>query len=135
NSGIDVCRSGEVGSVAALVGPGFVIELQSRISGDAEITGVKVGKQGLAPGPAVAMTLVASRLAARQLITQFFLRRELVVSCLHVVVLGREGTHLWREFVYGNGQPELVVDVIGAKSVCWAQVNREQIVLRRRPWS
>src|SRR4029077_9473167 len=81
------------------------------------------------------MTLVASRLAAEQFIAQFFLRRELVASCLHVVVLGCEGTHFWREFVCGNGQPELVIYVIGAKSVCWAQVDREQIVLRWRPWS
>src|SRR6266436_2159531 len=135
DSRIDVCRSGEVGSVAALVGPAFVIELQSRISGDAEITGGKVRKEGFFPGPAVAMTLVASRLAAEQLIAQFFLLRELVVSCLHVIVLGREGTDFWREFVCGNGQSELVVDVIGAKSVCWTQVDREQIVLRWRPWS
>src|SRR5713226_5722809 len=44
DSRIDVRRSGEVGSVAALVGPALVIELQSRISGDAEITGGKVRK-------------------------------------------------------------------------------------------
>src|SRR5713226_1848938 len=43
-SGIDVRRSCEVGSVAALVGPALVIELQSGISGDAEITGGKVRK-------------------------------------------------------------------------------------------
>src|SRR5229473_3513641 len=65
DSGIDVgCSSdvaSDVGSVAALVGPALVIELQSRISGDAEITGGKVRKQGLFPGPAIAMTLVASR--------------------------------------------------------------------------
>src|SRR5713101_3074583 len=139
DSGIDILRSSDVasdvGSVAALVGPALVIELQSRISGDAEITGGKVRKQGLFPGPAIAMTLVASRLAAEQLITQFFLRRELVVSCLHVVVLGREGTHLWRELICGNGQPELVIDVIGAKSVGRTQVERELIILRWRPWS
>src|SRR5260370_18198631 len=110
DSSIDVCRSSDVGSdvgsVAALVGPAFVIELQSRIFGDAEITGGKVCKQGLFPGPAVAMTLVASRLAAEQLIAQFFLRRELVVSCLHVVVLRRQGTHPWREPASRNGHPE-----------------------------
>src|SRR6266478_7711334 len=44
DSSIDVRRSGEIGSVAALVGPAFVIELQSRISGDAEIAGGKVRK-------------------------------------------------------------------------------------------
>src|SRR5713226_3943502 len=139
DSPIDVCRSSDVrsdvGSVAALVGPTLVIELQSRIFGDAEITCGKVCKQGLFPGPAVAMTLVASRLAAEELITQFFLRRELVVSCLHVVVLRREGTHFWRELICGNGQPELVIYVIGAKSVCRTQVERELIILRRRPWS
>src|SRR5258708_21743601 len=81
------------------------------------------------------MALVASRLAAEQLIAQFFRRRELVVSCLHVVVLRREGTHLWVELVCGNGQPELVIDVIGAKSVGRTQVERELIILRRRPWS
>src|ERR1700746_1388756 len=101
DSPINVCRSSDVGSdvgsVAALVGPTLVIELQSRISGDAEITGGKVRKQGLFPGPAVAMTLVASRLAAEELIAQFFLRRELVFSRLHVVVLRRERTHLRRE--------------------------------------
>src|SRR6266851_3374450 len=72
DSGIDVRRSGDIGSdvgnVAALVGLSLVIELQSRISGNAEITGGKVCKQGLFPGPAIAMTLVASRLAAEQLI-------------------------------------------------------------------
>src|SRR5882762_686294 len=81
------------------------------------------------------MTLVASRLPAEQLIAQFFLRRELVFFRLHVVVLGREGTHLWGELVCGNGQPELVIDVIGAKSVGRTQVERELIILRRRPWS
>src|SRR5216683_2252252 len=139
DSGIDILRSSDVasdvGSVAALVGPALVEELQSGISGDAEITGGKVRKQGLFPGPAVAMTLVASRLAAEELITQFFLRRELVVSCLHVVVLRREGTHLWRELVCGNGQPELVIDVIGASSVSGTQVERELIILRWRPRS
>ena len=48
DSPIDVCRSSDVGSdvgsVAALVGPTLVIELQSRIFGDAEITGGKVCK-------------------------------------------------------------------------------------------
>src|SRR6266849_11047692 len=139
DSCIDVRRTSEVasdvGSVAALVGPALVIELQSRISGDAEITGGEVRKQGLFPGPAIAMTLVASRFAAEQVIAQFFLRRELVVSCLHVVVLGREGTHFWREFVCGNGQPELVIYVIGAKSVCRTQVDRLLIIRRWRPWS
>src|SRR5713101_4196275 len=139
DSGIDVRRSSDIGtdirSVAALVGPALVIELQSRISGDAEITGGKVRKQGLFPGPAIAMTLVASRLAAEQLIAQSFLLRELVFSRLHVVVLRREGTHFWREFVCGNGQPELVIDVIGASSVSGTQVERELIILRRRPWS
>src|ERR1700693_821728 len=81
------------------------------------------------------MTLVASRLAAEQLIAQFFLRRELVVSCLHVGVLGREGTDFWREFVRGNSQPVLVIYVIGETPGFWAQVDRELIVLRRRPWS
>src|SRR6266436_3469753 len=42
NSRIDVCRSSDVasnvGSVAALVGLAFVVELQSRISGNAEVT-------------------------------------------------------------------------------------------------
>src|SRR3984893_6131905 len=82
---IDVRRPSDVGtdirSVAALVGLSLVIELQSRIFGHAEITGGKVRKQGLFPGSAVAMTLVASRLAAEELIAQFFLRRELVFSC------------------------------------------------------
>src|SRR5467141_2929983 len=139
DSCIDVRRTSEVasdvGSVAALVGPALVIELQSRISGDAEITGGKVRKQGLFAGAAVAVTLVAARLAAEQVIAQFFLRRELVVSCLRVVVFGREGTHFWREFVCGNGQPELVIYVIGAKSVCRTQVDRLLIIRRWRPWS
>src|SRR5216683_7814218 len=87
DSRIDVRRSGEIGTVAALVGLALVVVLQSRISGDAEITGGKVRKQGLFAGPAIAMTLVASRLAAKQLIAQFFPRRELVFSCLYVVVL------------------------------------------------
>src|SRR6266849_3340080 len=81
------------------------------------------------------MALVASRLAAEQLIAQFFLRRELVVSCLHVVVLGREGTHFWRKLICGNGQPELVIYVIGAKSVGRTQVDRLLIIRRWRPWS
>src|SRR5258708_27811570 len=65
DSGIDVgCSSdvaSDVGSVAALVGPALVIELQSRISGDAEITGGKVRKQGPFPPPAIPLALVASR--------------------------------------------------------------------------
>src|SRR6266851_8345247 len=81
------------------------------------------------------MTLVASRLAAKQLIAQFFLRRELVFFRLHVVVFRREGTHFWRELVCGNGQPELVIDVIGATSVSGTQVERELIIRRWRPWS
>src|SRR5229473_3949680 len=81
------------------------------------------------------MALVASRLAAEQLIAQFFLRCELIASCLHGIVLRGEGTHLWRELVCGNRQREFVVDVIGASAVCWTQVERELIILRRRPWS
>src|SRR5260370_28238731 len=81
------------------------------------------------------MTLVASRLAAKQLIAQFFLRRELVFFRLHVVLFRREGTHLWRELVCGNGQPELVIDVIGASSVCRTQVEPALIIRRWRPWS
>src|SRR6202011_6314909 len=42
DSGIDVRRTSEVGSVVALVGLALIIKLQSRISGDAEITGGKV---------------------------------------------------------------------------------------------
>src|SRR5258708_25634655 len=78
------------------------------------------------------MALVASRLAAEQLIAQFFLRRELVVSCLHVVVLRRGGTHLLRELICGNGQPELVIDVIGAKSVSRTQVERGVLIVMWR---
>src|SRR6266849_11032826 len=81
------------------------------------------------------MALVASRLAAEQLVTQFFLRRELVFFCLHGIVLRGEGTHLWRELVCGNGQPELVVDVTGASSVSGTQVERELIIRRWRPRS
>src|SRR6266481_255862 len=44
DSGIDVRRSGEIGTVAALVGPALIQVLQSWISGDAEITGGKVRK-------------------------------------------------------------------------------------------
>src|SRR5260370_1907827 len=81
------------------------------------------------------MALVASRFAAKQVIAQFFLRRELVFFRLHVVVLGREGTHFWRNLICGNGQPELVIYVIGAKSVCRTQVDRLLIIRRWRPWS
>src|ERR1700738_4865325 len=77
------------------------------------------------------MTLVASRFAAEQLIAQFFLRRELLLSFLHVVILRREGTHLRRELVSRNRQPDPVIDVIGASSVSGAQVHRELIV---RAW-
>src|ERR1700687_3547391 len=81
------------------------------------------------------MTLVASRLAAEQLIAQFFLRRELLLSFLHVVILRREGTHLWRELVCRNRQPESVVHVIGASPVSRTQVHRELIIRRWRPRS
>src|SRR5712692_4121341 len=81
------------------------------------------------------MTLVASRLAAEQLIAQFFLRCELIASCLHGIVLRGEGTHFWRELVCGNRQREFVVAVIGARAVCWTHVERELLLLRRRPWS
>src|SRR5713226_9040039 len=132
---IDVRRSGEIGTVAALVGLALEVELQSRISGDAEITGGKVRKQGFFPWPAVAMTLVASPLAAEQVIAQFFLRRELVFPRLHGIVLRRKGTHLRRELVCGNGQPETVVDMIGASSVCRTQVDRDRIMRGGRPRS
>src|ERR1700675_2818780 len=81
------------------------------------------------------MTLVTSRLAAEQLVTQLFLRRELLFSCLHVVVLRRERTHLWRELVCGNCQRKPVIDVIGASTACRTQVDRVLIILRWRPWS
>src|SRR5713226_9256325 len=81
------------------------------------------------------MTLVASRLAAEQLIAQSFLLREFVFSRLHVVVLRRERTHLWRELVCGNRLPEPVVDVIGASSVGRTQMDRVLIILGWRPWS
>src|ERR1700704_2921229 len=81
------------------------------------------------------MTLVASRLAAEQLVAQFFLLCKLVFSCLHVVVLGCEGTHLWRELVCGNRQPEPVINVIGASAACKTQVDRVLIILRWRSWS
>src|SRR5713226_5873976 len=135
DSRIDVRRSGEIGTVAALVGLALVVELQSRISGDAEITGSKVRKQGFFPWPAVAMALVASRLAAEQVIAQFLLRRELVLSRLHGIVLRREGTHLWREFVCGNGQPEAVIGMVGPSSVCRAEMDRVQIIRGWRPRS
>src|SRR5260370_13994148 len=44
HSRIDVRPSAEIGTVPALVGLALVVELQSRISGDAEITGSKVRK-------------------------------------------------------------------------------------------
>src|SRR6266436_9173789 len=81
------------------------------------------------------MTLVASRLAAEQFIAQFFLRRELVFFLLHVVKLRREGTHFRRKLVCGNGQPELVIYVVGANSVSSTQVDRLQIIRCWRPWS
>src|ERR1700719_431187 len=81
------------------------------------------------------MTLVASRFAAKQVVAQFFLLRELLLSCLHVVVLRREGTHFWRELVCGNGQPKFVVHMISASSVCRIQVNRMRLILRRRSWT
>src|SRR5260370_15957543 len=65
---IDVRRSGEIGTVAALVGLALEVELQSRISGDAEITGGKVRKQGVLPLRTVSLTLACTRLAAAQVI-------------------------------------------------------------------
>src|SRR4029077_18788436 len=134
DSAIDVRVSGRVGGVPELVRPALVVELQSRTSGDAEIAGGEIRKQRLFAGPTIAMALVASRFAAKQLVAQFFLRRELVFSGLHVVVLRREGAHLWRELVSGNGQSEFVVHMIGASSVCRIQMNRVRVILRWWSW-
>src|SRR5258708_20808165 len=80
NSPIDACRSSDVasnvGSVAALVGLAFAVELQSRISGDAEVTSGKVCKQGLLAGPPIPMTLVAPPLPPEKLIAHFSFLRE-----------------------------------------------------------
>src|SRR5258708_15713411 len=98
NSPIDVCRSGDVasnvGSVAALVGLAFVVELQSRISGDAEITGGKVFKKGLFARPAIAVTLLASRLAAEKIIDQIFLSSVFVFFSLRIISHCHGGAHL-----------------------------------------
>src|SRR5260370_12183682 len=64
DSSIDVCRSSDVssdvGSVAALVGLALVIELQARISGDAEITGGNIRKQRPLPRPSLPMAPLPS---------------------------------------------------------------------------
>src|ERR1700722_3347875 len=79
------------------------------------------------------MTLVASRLAAEQLVSQFFLRRELVRSCLDVVVFGCERTHLWRELVCGDRQGEAVICMLSPRSVRHAEMDWVLIIRGWRP--
>src|SRR6266849_6992214 len=64
---IDERRSQRIGDIAQCVGPIFAIVRKPRVGGSADIAGGEVSEQRVLARPAVAVTFIASRLAAEQI--------------------------------------------------------------------
>src|SRR6266481_4693833 len=74
---IDERRSQRIGDIAQCVGPIFAIVRKPRVGGSADIAGGEVSEQRVLARPAVAVTFIASRLAAEQIVALLLRRREL----------------------------------------------------------
>src|SRR5213079_895702 len=84
-------------------------------------------------GPAIAVTGIALRLAAKQIVACLFLRRELRLAGQHRVKLRAERRYLGRGFITGDGLGHLIVRRAGAAAVDRPEMDRQRVAGSRRP--
>jgi hypothetical protein len=92
NARIDKRRAARVGDIAELIRLAFGVVRQVGIGGRSDIAGGEIGEKRIFARSAVAMAIVAFRLAAEQLISPLLLRRELSLPGLvHITALMPQG--------------------------------------------
>src|SRR5260370_38719181 len=104
-----------------------IIVRKAGVGWSTDIAGGEVGEQRVFARPAVTMTLVASRLAAEQVVALLLLRRELRFFRKHRVELRGKRRHLGRGFIAGDGLRPLIEDSAGPAAIDRAQINRQRL--------
>ncbi|HEX9211351.1 MAG TPA: hypothetical protein VF901_12655 [Bradyrhizobium sp.] len=94
DAAVDKRAPGWIGDIAQRVRPIFGVVREPRIGGDADIAGGEIGEQRILAGSAVAVAVVAFRLAPEEVIADLLLGNELRLVGEHGVELGGEGSHL-----------------------------------------
>src|SRR5258708_38296620 len=106
-----------MGDSAEWVGPIFRVVMKPRIGRGADVAGGEGGEQRVLAGPAVAVTGVASRLAADQIVAGLLLRRELRLAREYRVELRCKRRHLGRGLVAGNRLRHLIESGAGPAAI------------------
>src|ERR1700756_2384513 len=96
DAAIDKCRSGRIGDIAQWIGPIFRIVRKPRVRRGSDVAGSEVGEQRVLAGPAVAVTGVALRLSAEQVVACLLLFRKLRLAGEYRVELRGKRRHLGR---------------------------------------
>src|SRR5262249_32028529 len=94
----------------------------------ADIARGEVGEEGILAGPAVAMAVVALRLAAEQPVAHLLLRGELRLARKHRIELRGEGRYLGRGLIAGDGLRHLIEGRGGPAAIQFAEMDRHRIV-------
>src|SRR5580700_8555956 len=105
---IDKRRPLRIGGISQCVALIFLIIRKPRVGRSADIAGGEIGEQRVFAGSAVTVTLVASPLAAEQVVSQLLLRRELRLFREYCVEFRGERRHLRRRLISGDGLRHLV---------------------------
>src|SRR5258708_32898115 len=106
-----------------------------RVGGSADIAGGEVREEGVLTWPAVAVTFIASRLAAEQIVALLLLRRKLRLLGENRVEFRSERRHLGRSFIAGDRLRHLIEGRADAAAIDRAQMDRQRIGRGRRPGS
>src|SRR3954449_11325816 len=96
------------------------------VGGGADVACGEVGEQRVLAGPAVAVTLVAFRLAAKQIVTGLLLRRELRLAGVHRGALRGKRRQLSRGFIASNGLCHWVEGGAAPAAIERAEMDRQR---------
>src|SRR4029077_16377622 len=88
----------------------------------------EISEERILAGSAIAMAVVALRLATEQLVARPLLRGELRLAREHRLELRGEGRHLGGGLITGNGLRHLIKGRSSAAAIQFAEVDRHWIV-------
>src|SRR6202007_895896 len=95
--------------------------------GSSDIGRGKVGEQRIFARAAVAVTRIALRLAAEQVVTRLLLRRELRLLREDGVELRGQGGHLGRGLIAGDRLPHLIECRRAPPAIQFSEMDRQRV--------
>jgi len=105
---------------------------EQRICWGSNVACSEIGEQRIFARAAVAVAVVAFRLAAEQLVAQLLRGSELRLASLYRIELGSECRHLRRDLVVSDRLRHLVEGGGSAAAIELADMDRHRLVCRRR---